>query len=165
MGYKIEIPDSLLSLGGLKVALQNSLEYTVDTIGTRRHVNKQVVLSANTISSNGSWAINNAAGGSNLLVHWNVTAVTISSGQLFFLVQKAMPNDATWTTILSHQITATENRLVQVNAQSDSTSAFLSVNAFPTVDTVYHGPWNLLRVQLYGSGSYSCTLSVNSMVQ
>lgn len=163
MGYKIEIPDYLLSLGGLKVNLQNSLQYTVDTIGTRRHVNKQVVVAA-TISSNSSWAINNAAGGSNLLVHWNVTAVTISSGQLFFLLQKAMPDDASWTTIFSHEISATENRLVQVNAQSDSTSAFLPINSFPTVDTVYHGPWNLLSVQLYGSGSYSCTLSVNAMV-
>lgn len=164
MGSKIEIPASLLEFGGLKVAMQNSLSYLIDTVGVRGNVIKGNLWNAATVTANTSQTMANVSGGAYLLVSWNITAVTITSGQLFILIEKRLPNDTNWTAVLSRQITTTEFRMAQVSAQPDSTSALLTVTPFPTVNTVYNGPWDAVRMQVYGTDTYSVTLSADYMV-
>lgn len=163
MGTKIEIPSDLQELGGLKVSLVNALGYGIDSVATRKKKVAETVLSG-TKTSNDVFPISNGVGGSQLLVQWAVTSVTISSGELFLLVQKTLPSGGV-TTILSHQITATEHMYAQFSAVPDAVSDLLAVNLFPTADTVLNGPWDGLQINLYGSGTYSVTLAVYAMVQ
>ncbi len=164
MGKKLEIPSDLLEFGGLKVAMQNSLSYLIDTVGGRGSVAKDTLWDAATVVANGSQTMANVDGGSYLLVRWNVTAITITTGDLFFLLEKRLPNEADWTTILSRPITATEHFMAQVSATPDATSDLVAVATFPATNTVLNGPWDTLRMQIYGTGTFSVTLTADYMV-
>lgn len=164
MGNKIEIPAALLEFGGLKVSMQNSLSYLIDTVATRGRIGKGTLWNAATLTANANVAMNNVDGGKYLLVRWNVTSVTITNGNLFLLIEKRLPNEANWTTVLSRPITTTEHFMAQVSAVPDATSRLIAVSSFPATDTVFNGPWDALRAQVYGTGSYSITLTVDYMV-
>lgn len=164
MGKKLEIPADLLEFGGLKVAMQNSLSYLIDTVGVRGNVVKGNLWNAATVTANQAQTMTNVSGGSYMLVRWNVTAVTISSGSLFLLVEKRLPNDTNWITMLSRPITTTEHYLAQFSAIPNADSDLIQVTSFPTTNTVLNGPWDAARCQVYGTGTYSVTLTVDYMV-
>lgn len=164
MGKKLEIPSILLDLGGLKVTLQNQLSYLIDSIATRGRVVKGTLYNAATVTSNGSQMMTDVSGGRFLLVRWSVTSITITSGQLFLLVEKRLPNESNWTAILSRPITATEHFIAQFKAEPDADSDLIAVTSFPAVNTILNGPWDAARVQVYGTGTYSVTLTVDYMV-
>lgn len=158
------IASTLTNNGGLKVSLADALDSDVDSIGVRGRVVTGTLRDNATVTSNSSWIMTNVAGGKYMLVRWQVTAVTITSGTLNLLVEKALPNGTSWQTILNHAITTTEHKIAQFSATPDAASALLTQSSFPTADTVYNGPWDTVRVQLYGSGVFSVTLTIDYMV-
>lgn len=160
MGIKIEIPTNLLEFGGLKVSMQSALSDSIDSITNRRRSVQGNVFTG-TRTANNVYNITGLRGTTFLLVHVNVTALTLTSGTLNFLIRRLMPNGTTMDCLLNMSVAATLNKLVQIHAQPDNT--YRDIQAFgAATNTVYPGPWyDLVEFNFSGTGVYSVTCDIN----
>lgn len=163
MSTKIDFPADLQEFGGLKVSMQNALADTIDGVQSKRKVVSGTVR-ANTgaITSNAVFPVTGLAGTSLLLVQYELSALTITSGTLSFVVQRLLPDGVNWQAICNHAITTTGLSIIQVHAQpSTEPTAPVAYNEWgAAADTIYHGPWNdSIRLRVFGSEVFSVAFS------
>lgn len=163
MSTKIDFPADLQEFGGLKVSMQNALSDTIDGVQSKRKVVTGTIR-ANTgaITSNAVYPVTGLAGTSLLLVQYELSALTITSGTLSFIVSRLLPDGVNWQAICNHVITTTGLSIVQVHAQpSTAPTAPIAYSEYgAAADTIYHGPWNdSIRLRVFGSATFSVAFS------
>lgn len=162
MGTRVVFPADMIEFGGLKVAMQNSLSDAIDTVATRKKLYAGTFWTPAVRTANGASDITGFAGTQFLLVQYNITAVTITSGALNLAIQKFLPDGTSLQNICNHAITTTGHHLVQVNGLPNlSTTTITAFNQWgPVADTIYHGPWgDKIRFQIQGTGTFSINFS------
>lgn len=167
MTIAVQFPADMQEFGGLKVAMQNSLSNSVDSITAYRKVVSGTFHASATRTANGAWNITGLAGTTHLSVMYDITALTITSGTLAFVVQRLLPDGVSWHAICNQNITATGKWLVQTQAAfwataSGSTAPQAYSEYGAAGSTIYNGPWNdSCRLHISGTGVYSVTFSAH----
>lgn len=164
-GYIKSFAEALLSAtGGLKVDLTGAFDYNIDSMAVGQRAVETTFHDASVITANGSVTRTGHKGTGLLLLHLNVTALTLGTAtSITFVLQKLLPDGISFDDMATQAFVATGHQLIMIRADDFVSEIYPRVDLAQANQTARGGPWldtlKLVRVWAGTPTGSSCTVT------